>query len=272
MDYTTNTELQKVCSIRQPILFNCPPFFENLSIDVIKESLMGRDIKVKDTDDYWIPTNTSVDYITLSYDSFEQLKNTDTRGHFFTEGNSDVIGESTELSSVFSKIDPYLKPYFVVQTKYDIMSGSEKCKTPMRYHKDERKYLIVTNGSINVQLTPWRSRKYLHECKDFENYEFWSPVRISNPQSEYTEDSSKIRFVECIVPMGSVLYLPPYWWYSIEFSKDTMVSIATYNSTMNIIANVPSIGRYYLQFHNTKKRILPIMDSQSEESNEKIVI
>lgn len=271
MDYKSNIELQKVCAIKQPVLFDlgsvCPSFFENLKNDNIKELLDTSEVKVKDINDYYVLNNTSIDYITLSYDSFDQLSKTDSEGHYFTEGNTDVIEESSELSSIYSKIDPFLKPYFVVQTKYDILSGSDGTVTPMRYHTNERQYLMVTSGSIHVQMTPWKSRKYLHENKDFENYEFWSPVCIANPNPIYKEDSEKIKMVECIIPVGSVLYIPPYWWYSIKFSKDTIICSSTYNSAMNILSNIPSIVRYYLQFHNTHKKVLqPVLEDDEKKS------
>ena len=261
MDYQSNIELQKACSIRQPILFNFssvyPDIFDN--IDNIIESISDKEVKVKDTNDYWIPGQKSIDYITLSYQSFSNLIKSDTNAHYFTENNTDL----PELNGELSEIDRFLKPYFIVQSKYDVLTGSVNCTTPFRYHTNERSFFIVLSGSATIQLTPWKSRKFLDEKKDYYNYEFWSPVQPNT--------SLQIRMIDCIVPSGKILYIPPYWWYSITFSKDTVIASISYNSAMNIASNLPSICRYYLQFHNTNKKVLSSITNEVEgESNNKI--
>jgi len=251
LDYQSNIELQKACSIRQPILFDFrpvyPDLFENSEkiIDMIKD----KEVKVKDTNDYWIHEQQSVDYITLSYQSFHQLITSDTNAHYFTENNTDIYE--------CSEVDPFLKPYFIIQTKYDIITGSANCITPFRYHTNERSYFVVLSGSATIRLTPWKSRKFLDEKKDYYNYEFWSPI-----------DPSQIRSIDCIVPSGKVLYIPPYWWYSITFSKNTIISNISYNSAMNIASNLPVICRYYLQFHNTNKKVLSSITNHVEDEVE----
>ena len=92
---------------------------------------------------------------------------------------------------------------------------------------------------------------------DYENYEFRSPVNVWAPQKKYKTDVSKLKFLEFDVMPGFMLYIPPYWWYSIKFSdgQDTIVSGFTYNTMMNCITNIPNWALYYLQQHNTKTRI-----------------
>jgi hypothetical protein len=222
-------------------------------------SIGNKEVKVKDTDDYWIPNQKSVDYITLSYQSFNHLMTSDTNAHYFTENNTDI----PEIAGELSEVDRFLKPYFIVQSKYDLVSGSVNCTTPYRYHTNERLYFIVLSGCATLQLSPWKSRKILDEQKDYYNYEFWSPIRPTT--------SSHIKTVECIVPSGKALYIPPYWWYSITFSKDTNIACISYNSAMNIVSNLPAICRYYLQFHNTNKKVLMTISNDVEvEINDEI--
>jgi hypothetical protein len=40
----------------------------------------------------------------------------------------------------------------------------------------------------------------------------------------------KVKFLEFTVEKGNVLYIPPYWWYSIQFTDNTVVYAITYNS------------------------------------------
>ena len=268
MDYSTNIHLQEVCNVKQPVLFefktSCPEIFEEIGL----ESLLDKgshDVKVKDTNDYWIPDSTSIDYVTIPFTSFHGLAKTDPRSHFFTENNHDFIEESG-LYSKCSKIDEFIKPNYTAQTKYDIIMGSINTATPLRYHTDNRRFISVCSGKIHVKMTPWKSHKYLHPVKDFENYEFYSSINVWKPQSQYVNEMNKTKFLEFDVYAGYVLFIPPYWWYSIKFSSepDTIIMGARYNSVMNLVSNIPNITKYYLQQQNiTNKttRILKLEDS-----------
>lgn len=258
MDYSTNKQLQEVCNVKQPILFQFSiPSLENLTFSNILEKGSAADVNVKDVNDYFIdPPPVSVDPIGLSFKSFQGLVNTDTKSHYFTENNSDYIDE-TGLYKQIVEVNDFFKPDFSVQTRYDILSGSKNCITPLRHHTNYRDFYIVTAGKIRVKMTPWRSRKHLHSITDYENYEFWSPVNVFNTQPRYISDMEKLKFLEFDVSAGQVLYIPPYWWHSIKFIEvDTIVLKITYNSLMNITANSPNIVRYYLQQHNTHNKIM----------------
>ena len=106
-------------------------------------------------------------------------------------------------------------------------------------------------------MTPWKSRKYLHPIKDYENYEFRSPINVWTPQSQYMNEMDKMKFLEFDVYTGYCLLIPPYWWYSIKFSSepDTIAIGATYYSVINTIANIPDIARYYLQQQNITTKV-----------------
>jgi len=165
-------------------------------------------------------------------------------------------------------LDTFLKPYFTVQSIYDIMMGSDKCSTPLKYHTNYRQFLIILSGKITVKMTPFRSKKYLHHNMDYDNYEFWSPINIWKPQSEYQNDMDKLKFLEFTILEGHTLYIPPYWWYSIQFSSESVILSSTYNTFMNICANSPDIFRYYLQFHTTKKKILKTLNIEIKGGNQ----
>lgn len=274
MDYSTNKQLQEVCDVKQPVLFQFSiPNLENFTIDRLLEKNSSLDMKVKDVNDYWAnPSPSSVDSVGLSLRSLHGLIKTDTSSHYFTENNEDYIEESG-LYKELTEVNDFLKPSFSLQTKYDVSTGSKFCVTPLRYHTEYRRFFIVTQGKIRVKMTPWRSKKHLYPIVDYENYEFWSPINVFNPQPRYLSDMDKLKFLEFDVPAGYVLYVPPYWWYSIKYMEtDTLVISATYNSTMNILANIPDIIRYYLQQHNTHnkiaKRLIEIKEREQDKELE----
>jgi hypothetical protein len=124
-------------------------------------------------------------------------------------------------------------------------------------------------------MTPWKSRKYVHPIKDYDNYEFRSPVNCWNPQKQFLNDMDKTKFLEFDVNAGYVLYVPPYWWYSIKFTAEqTLVSGITHNSVMNIVSNIPNICLYYLQQHNINKKVAKVLNidtpSHVKEETEQI--
>jgi hypothetical protein len=268
MDYVSNAGLQNICNVKQPTIFDFrqiyPDIFSKLEKREHFEKFENIDVKVKDVLDYWNPTATSIDPIILPIQSFQTLMKSDPKSHFFMEDNQDFL-EETELLPEIRELDAYLKPSFSIRSKYDLITGSNSCITPLRYHTDYRRYMIVASGKISVKMTPWRSRKHLHPVIDYDNYEFFSKLNPWMPQKEYLNDMDKLKFLDFEVAAGNVLYIPPFWWYSIKFTtNDTQVVSISYQTVMNIFSNIPDICRYYLQFHNTKVKISRTLDIPSE--------
>jgi hypothetical protein len=264
MDYTDNAHLQEVCDIKQPILFEYKShnteFFQDLDMEKLLES-GSQDIKIKDIEDYYKENIDTVDYVVLPFQSAQTLTITDTNAKYFAENNDHFI-EDAGLVSQFTTNDSFLKPAFTAQTKYDVCIGSKNAITPLRYHTYFRHFISVTSGKIRIKMTPWKSNKYLYPIIDYDNYEFFSPVNVWKPQKKYAHEMDKIKFLEFDVNAGYVLYIPPYWWYSIKYLEepDTVVTSFTYNSIMNCIANLPKWVLYYLQQSNIKKRVTKTLD------------
>jgi hypothetical protein len=69
-------------------------------------------------------------------------------------------------------------------------------------------------------------------------------------------DVEKMRVVEVNVIAGNILYVPPYWWYSIKIENtDTLISEFTYISVMNSVANSLDWMRNFIQNSNIEKNI-----------------
>ena len=263
MDYSTNVHLQEVCDIRQPVLFefqsHAPDFFRRMPAESL--TLYGsHDIKVKDTNDYW-KGDSPVDYIILSSQTFSNMMKTDTTGHYISENNDDLL-EDSGMNHIYQTLDKHLKPDYAILSNYDYIIGSPKTCTPLRYHTNYRQFLCVNSGKIHIRMTPWKSSKYVHPIKDYENYEFRSPINVWNSHSAYASEMDKLRFLEFDVSAGNIIYIPPYWWYSIKFSEEPVTSICsfTYHSTMSCLANLPDLCTYYLQQQNITKKISKPME------------
>jgi len=101
---------------------------------------------------------------------------------------------------------------------------------------------------------------------DYENYEFRSPIHPVNPQDHFAKDYEKTKFLEFDVLKGYVLYIPPYWWYSIEYSEtNTFVAGVSYMTTMNCVSNLPNLTIHWLQRQNITKKITKIKPPVQKE-------
>jgi hypothetical protein len=277
LDYSSNAHLQEVCDVKQPILFEyklvAPEFYEAITYDDLMDNQYASfDIRVKETADYFEPNNNndiSVDYVVLPYSSGSNLMKTDAKSAYFSENNDDFVEESG-LLRIFESNNDFLKPGLIVQTKYDIMLGSRGASLPLRYHTHYRHLLSVNSGKIRVKMTPWKSNKYLYPIRDFETYEFRSPINVWKPEKKYRNEMDKIRFLEFEVVEGFVLAIPPYWWYSIQYDNniDTLICGFTYNSLMNTVSNIPYFVKYYIQQSNIQKRVAKVIQFENEISTE----
>lgn len=267
LDYINNKHLQEVCDVKQPILFDFKPVESPLFTTIQKTILDNdetNDVKIKDTNDYFrenesqkndIDLNKNIDYIVLPYQSAYNLMKSDPNSHFFTENNNEFIEESQGYNYI-RNIDNYLKPSMIAQTKYDLCMGSKNTVTPLRYHTNYRQFYLVTHGKVSIKMTPFKSSKNLHPNKDYENYEFRSPINVWKPQQKYLNEMDKIKFLEFDIFEGFIIFIPPYWWYSIKYTtEDTSMIGITYNSIMNVVANLPDYVKYFIQQQNIRTKI-----------------
>lgn len=264
-DYTTNTHLQEVCAVRQPVLFvfqQPTPIYESIQLSKM-DKYSTYTVNVKDIHDYWKPPagqsdpTVSVDSVELPFHSARRLFETDISPRYISENNQTFL-EETGLERMLSSMDTYLKPSVgVLYSRYDLLFAAKHSVTPMRYHTHSGYFLVPTAGKITVKMTPWKSRAYLYPVKDYEYYEFWSRVNVWNPLSCHSTEMDKLRFLEFDVLPGYILSIPPYWWYSIRFSNDpeTCVCAFTYDTVMNAAAHSYDWALYYLQQNNITTRV-----------------
>ena len=270
MDYTNLAHLNEVCDLKKPVLFSykdCNPgFFDALDYDAM-EQYKSHDLRVLDIRDYW-KDNSNIDYTILSLSSTRALINTDTQSSYFTEGNQLFIDEAG-LTAAFRSNDELLRPAFVIHPIYDIMFGSPNAITPLRYHTHHRQFMCVVSGKIRIKMTPWKSSKFLYPYKDLDMYEFRSPINVWKPQRKYFAEMDKLKVLEFDVSAGNMLYIPAYWWYSIQYGEepDTIVAGCIYNNITNTLANLPNLSLYLLQQSNISLRPIktnkPLAESDS---------
>jgi len=276
-------KFEELCDIRQPILFTFDneKILEYTSYDYIysqygsfdiqiRESAYKKksnnekkdnDIKESDKKNSDINKNTDTDvYVPLSLNLTNKLFIEDDTETYYTANNSDFIKETGVIKS-FQYNDEFLRPYMLCNTQYDIMSGSDNTVTPFKYELNYRNFFLVTQGSIEIKMAPPKSHKYLHPVKDYELFEFKSPINPWNVSPEYKADFDKIKCLEFTVTKGKALYIPAYWWYSIKFNKNSSISCFRYRTYMNCSAIIPELTLYGLQLQNIKTNTVKVSKS-----------
>jgi mannose-6-phosphate isomerase-like protein (cupin superfamily) len=214
----------------------------------IFEETQNYEIQVKDTRDYYDDKyNNTADPVSLSLKSFLLLN----LPYYISENNQQFISDSG-LEKQLKIFDDLLKPNYTVHTKRDILFGTPGSSTVLQYHTHFRKFLYVVSGKIRIKMTSHKNTEHLHLIKDYEYYEFRSPIPIFNESGE----AEKIKTIDFEVSQGSCVYLPPFWWYSIQYEdKSSSVACLTYTTIINSIVNVPNTVLYYIQQQNITKRV-----------------
>jgi len=287
IDNVSKEKFEELCDIRQPIIFP----FENEKIinstcydyiyshydsfDIqIRESAFNKQ-SIKNTNN-----NTNIDsdvdvYVPLSLNLANKLFVEDDTETYYSANNTDFLKETGVIKS-FQYNDEFLRPYMLCNSKYDVMSGSNNTVTPFKYELNYRNFFLVTQGAIEVKMTPPKSTKYLYPVKDYELFEFKSPVNPWNVSPEYKADFDKIKCLEFTVTQGKALYIPAYWWYSIKFHKNTSISSFKYKTYMNCVSIIPDLSLHGLQLQNIKRNTVKITKkyniNHSIESTEKKVL
>ena len=243
LEYKGIENLQETCNVKQPVVFNFAPMitkYAPINLDVLSsiEKEDGNTLNVKDTVDYFkvVDSDTIIpSEVPLPFHNTIQLIKTDnSTPHFFTENNHEFIEESG-IDGVMMKIgDAFLKPSYTINQTFDIMTAGKGVGLPMRYHTYTRKYIYVSTGRIVVKMAPFKNVKKL----DFNKKLLVSPMNCWNPQQRFISHINKIRFLEFDITKGHVLYVPPYWIYSILYDEtDTCLLEYNYQTAMNILAH-----------------------------------
>ena len=272
IEQPSKQRLEEVCDIRQPTTFEFynEQLLTQLSYQAIHTSYRAFDIHIRDVTKTPSPSQTQdktkiqqkgtehdpVLYIPVTFKIAHEVLKMDTETKYFSEHNADFIDE-TGLIKIFQLNDEFLRPYMVSTCMYDIMMASIGTTTPLRYEVNYRNYFLVTQGRVKILLIPPKDTRYLYPINDYDILEFRTPVNPWKVQSEYQDDFDKIKTLEVELFQGMVMFIPAYWWYSIQFIvPETSVCSFKYRTHMNTISIAPQLFMNVLQNMNTKRDTL----------------
>lgn len=269
IEQPSKQRLEEVCDIRQPTTFELynEQLLTQLSYQAIHNSYRAFDIHIRDVSKR--PTTTPEDkiqqkgtehdqvlYIPVTFKIAHEVLKKDNDAKYISEHNADFIDE-TGLIKIFQLNDEFLRPYMVSTCMYDILMASNGTTTPLRYELNYRNYFLVTQGRIKILLIPPKDTRYLYPINDYDILEFRTPVNPWKVQPEYQDDFDKIKTLEVELFQGMVMFIPAYWWYSIQFVvSETSVCSFKYRTHMNTVSIAPQLVLNVLQNMNMKRDTL----------------
>ncbi len=255
--------LEEICNIRQPVIFEFhnDRLLESCNLATLDDNYGAFDIQVRDVTNKDDNTELYLPFLLKeAINIFRQDKNE----KYISEKNQDFLKETGAVKN-YTYNDAFLRPPLVSKCIYDFMTGSIGSKTPLRYDLNYRNFYYVTSGKINIKLIPPHNSKYLYPIKDYDNFEFRSPVNVWDVQSEYKADFDKVKVLDVSLSKGEIIYIPAYWWFSIEYEKISSVCAFKYRTFMNYLAISPEIVLSMLQGQNIKRDIVKKVETDEKK-------
>jgi hypothetical protein len=256
IDKQTKEIFEEICDFRQPVLFDNDVGQNQIILttnkDYLSKNYSAFEIKIRDTQNTYDDTYELYAPVALQFAN--ELFKKDSQSIYFSENNHEFLQETGIIKNI-QQHDESLRPFLNSLCMYDILLGSSNTVTPFRYNINYRNFFIVTQGSVQIKLTPPKSSRYLYPIYDYENFEFKSPVNPWCVQPEYSKDFEKVKCIDITLVPGKCFYIPSYWWHSFKFSKDTSVCCFYYRTYMSTVAVCPEIIMYFLQNQNIKRSV-----------------
>ena len=261
IDQPSKDKLEEVCDLRQPVLFEYANerLMESCTIPAIRTAYGAFDVRLRNVKDTAAEVEATELYVPLTLHAVVETFRSDKDSRYVSENNGDFL-EETGLIKTFKYNDEFLRPPMVSNCMYDVVCASPGTATPLRYDLNYRNYYLVTQGSVKMRLIAPHASKYLYPVSDYDNFEFRSPVNPWSVQAEYRADFDKIKTMDVELRAGQIIYIPAYWWCSMQFPNNTSVSTTVccfkYRTYMNTISILDKLCMWLLQQQNVTRDVI----------------
>lgn len=254
IEQPSKNKLEEICDLRQPVIFEFSNsrLLESCNLANLDDNYGAFDIKVRDVTQN---DDTSEPYLPFLFKEAIKIFQNDKESKYITENNSEFLNETGAIKN-YKYNDSFLRPPMVSRCSYDFWSGSINSRTPLRYNLDYRNFIYLTSGKAKLKLIPPSSSKYLNLEKDYDNFEFRSPVNPWDVQNEYKADFDKIKVLDLDIIPGYIIFIPAYWWYSIEYEELSSICVFKYRTYMSTLSIMHHIFLSFLQKQNVKMEIV----------------
>ena len=252
-------KLEEICDIKQPILFNIynSNIEDTFNYNYLIDNYGSFDLKIRSKESIYREKDDDL-HLPYTMKKSQELFNNDNCGNYFSENNKEFIEETT-ISKIFKYNDQFLRPYMQCYSEYDLILGSIDSFTPLKYELFNRNYLFISDGSIRITLIPPNMKKYLYIEKDYEYFEFRSKINPWDIDDKYRMDYNKVKPLELTLYKNNILYIPPYWFYSIKFLEENTVALSfKYHTYMSMLSIINEQIIKYLQNNNIKHNLFKL--------------
>ena len=246
----TKDNFEEVCDIRQPVVFDFNHHRNLLDIftqENILKSAKSHNVNIRDTSTTEYTPNTQ----TTIKNAMALSKKDDAKTKYICEKNQAFFKDS-HLYTQIKLNDAFLKPSMTLNQSYDIQFASDTSKSPLRYEVDYRTFFLVTEGSVNIKLASPKNTRYLFAESDYINFEFKSPVNPWSVQPEYNTEADSVQWIDVKLTKGQLIFIPAFWWYSIEFGKNALLAKFSYRTYMNAVSISPQLATSFIQSRSGK--------------------
>jgi hypothetical protein len=259
IDQPSKDKLEEVCDLRQPVLFEYANerLMESCTLNAMRATYGAFDVRLRNVKDSADETDTTALHVPLTLHAAAEAFHSDKDSRYISENNGDFL-EETGLTKTFKYNDAFLRPSMVSKCMYDVVCASPGTATPLRYELNYRNYYLVTQGSVKLRLIAPHASKYLYPVADYDNFEFRSPVNPWTTQAEYRADFDKIKTMDVELRAGQIIYIPAYWWCSMQFPASAVSTICCfkYRTYMNTVSILDKLCMWLLQQQNVKRDVI----------------
>jgi hypothetical protein len=237
IDYTDKVNLEEVCDLRQPFTME----IEN-RLNMNSHQLKDR-LNIVKQQKHKVKKDNSENEDKNKSDK-EDENDIDTK--IYSEYNKELLSDETVNASIKS-FEKLIIPEFAIQNIYDILVSDENFSTPFVSNYNHRNYLYFSEGDATIQFI---SHKHSDKLEHHLDYETLQKVSTNIPS-----DMKDVTIKSINIKSGEFVYIPPRWWYSINFKSHSLVVKFQYKTIMNIVAHIPMYIYSYITVAKAQEQI-----------------
>lgn len=217
IDYQGKKHLEEVCDLRQPF---------TLHIQQDPRGLLQR----KQLEKYDIPFNVIKKNTIENVD--KETKQTTTTTNIYSEYNKKLL-DHNDVKEKNSKVERFLIPDFSLWNQHDVIVSDTDFSTPLQCNYFYRNYIHLNEGNIKIRIVPPKEEPKLDGHFESDLFKHVSKCDI------WKTDKNTINYFEITGELGDIVYIPPHWWYSIQFQEPSVLCCYHYRTLINILAYLP---------------------------------
>jgi hypothetical protein len=261
LDEFNADKLNDMCNLRQPIVSSIPQHYQqHIDLNTYSE----HDVLVSKESQTYVP-------LKLKLKALDSLLKSDPK--YYSKNNHEFL-ENTGLINqikIYNELFSPFKEKRMYHIDYDMIIGAYLCTTNLSYEVSYRNYLYVSEGNISLKLVLPECTDLLHKVNNYNELKFVSPFNLWNIQKEYTYNYNKLKIINVTLQKGDFIFIPNYWWYTIQFNEKSTLLLYKYMTFMNFVSIFPHYVLHKLQQQNTKikiyKNITPHTNNEPSSAN-----